>query len=423
MKTIPVSYLFQRLPALRHPSYRLICIGRFPSVVGMGIHAVSQGLLVSELSNGSAGLIASVTLCMFLPTLLFAFEAGKVADRFPKRRTLIGCQLGSAASSLLLAGLCFAGTVVYWHVCAIAFSTGLMIVLDTPARDTYVAETVGRQSLQNSQALELGIRSGGLIVGSLIAGLMLLKLEYAWAFFVNGIAFIFQALLLARVRDSRRSVWNGERVRLRDLAGTVRSSPRLLALFILAFALYFFSTAYVPLLPAFAPLLGDNEKLILSWLYTSMGIGAFLGPVLVILAGRTAIPSKVIPIVMFGHPLFILIFSLSGTLTLSLVAVAAATLSGGATMALVRTSILELSPRSLRGRIMGLLTWIVSGWMPVGGFVVGWLADGLLGVGRAMAIFAGMALVICGICGVLLKRYSRDASVRPNMTTEPEVKI
>ena len=154
-----------------------------------------------------------------------------------------------------------------------------------------------------------------------------------------------------------------------------------------------------------------------------MGIGAFLGPVLVILAGRTAIPSKIIPIVMFGHPLFILIFSLSGTLTLSLVAVAAATLSGGATMALVRTSILELSPRSLRGRIMGLLAWIVSGWMPVGGFVVGWLADGLLGVGRAMAIFAGMALVICGICGVLLKRYSRDASVRPNMTTEPEVKI
>ena len=47
--------------------------------------------------------------------------------------------------------------------------------------------------------------------------------------------------------------------------------------------------------------------------------------------------------------------------------------------------------------------------MPVGGFAAGWLADGFLDIGPAMAIFAAMALLTCVVCAIVLKRLARDA--------------
>ncbi len=65
-----------------------------------------------------------------------------IADRFPKRRTLLVTQVALALSSLLLGVLAVTNTAELWMVYAIALFTGVATAVDNPARQSFVSEMV-----------------------------------------------------------------------------------------------------------------------------------------------------------------------------------------------------------------------------------------------------------------------------------------
>ena len=78
------------------------------------------------------------------------------------------------------------GHVRYWHVAVLAAIYGLGRAIDIPARQSYLADLVGRPDLPNAVALNSVVFNGARIVGPAVAGLLIARFGVAVAFLLNA---------------------------------------------------------------------------------------------------------------------------------------------------------------------------------------------------------------------------------------------
>src|SRR5947209_8120154 len=85
------SRLQASLRAFRHRNYRLFFAGQLTSLVGTWMQTVAQSWLVYRLT-GSATLLGIVGFTSQFPIFLLAPVAGAVADRHPRRHSMLVVQ-------------------------------------------------------------------------------------------------------------------------------------------------------------------------------------------------------------------------------------------------------------------------------------------------------------------------------------------
>ena len=124
--------------SLRVRNYRLFASGQIVSLSGTWAQRVAQDWLVLELSGTSGVALGITTGLQFLPMLLFGLYGGVLADRYDKRRLLIGAQVAMGVLALVLGLLDLTGVVQLWHVYLLAFLLGLASVVETPVRQAFV---------------------------------------------------------------------------------------------------------------------------------------------------------------------------------------------------------------------------------------------------------------------------------------------
>jgi MFS family permease len=125
-------------------------------------HALSQEDLVLFVFPQVAG---SSTRCgqildwvlvgalQFLPVMVFSLFDGVLADRLPKRTMLLITQSSALLQAIIMWILVVTGTVQIWQIMLLAALLGLTNALDTPTRQAFVVEMVGREDLPNAIAL------------------------------------------------------------------------------------------------------------------------------------------------------------------------------------------------------------------------------------------------------------------------------
>jgi len=150
--------------ALRHRNYQLFFSGQLISLIGTWMQNVAQSWLVYRLT-GSSLLLGLVGFANQIPIFLLAPVGGAVADRWSRRRIVIGAQTGSMILALILAGITLLGYVQVWHVVVLAALLGVVNAFDVPARQAFVVEMVGQEHLQNAIALNSSLFNGARIVG------------------------------------------------------------------------------------------------------------------------------------------------------------------------------------------------------------------------------------------------------------------
>jgi predicted MFS family arabinose efflux permease len=144
-------------------------------------------------------------------------------------------------------------------------------------------------------------------------------------------------------------------------------------------------------------------------LYSIMGVGAVIGGLVVATKGVANRRLLVLATIAFGVAL------LAGATVPSLAAEMAVMLPiGAASTAFIATSnsILQLGATpEMRGRVMALFTVVFLGSTPIGGPLVGWIAQQF---GPRFALGVGaVATLVAGIIGyVALRRGSRAAGAR-----------
>src|ERR1019366_5773249 len=103
----------------------------------------------------------------------------------------------------LLAGLTLTGHATVWEVYVIAGITGMITVLDTPVRQAFTIQMVGRDELPNAVALNSSLFNASRIVGPAIAGGLIAVAGVGICFLINALSYlaVLAALWLMRVQD------------------------------------------------------------------------------------------------------------------------------------------------------------------------------------------------------------------------------
>jgi MFS family permease len=387
------------LRALNHPQFRLYFTGQVLSQVGTWMQSVAQAWLVLQLT-GSPLRLGLINTLQFAPMLLFSVFSGAVADRVPKRRLLLATQSVLAGQALTLAVLVWSGRVQYWHVAVLACLLGLVNTMDNPSRQSLVSELVDRSDVVNAVALSSAGFNAARIVGPAAAGLLIARFGIAPAFLLNGVSFLFviTALVLLRVHvEARRGrgmlAEMGEGVAY--ALGTPRLRLALAVLFVVSICVFNFSV-YVPLL---ARNVLHQDAAGFGFLMAALGAGAVSGALTIGGIRRTQPP---VPFMLTAAVLACLgILAMAGVRRFW-VAVPALFLVGFFAIVVTascNTTLQVNAPDELRGRVMSLYSFVFGGSVPLGAFLVGFIAQHW---GVSVAFLVMGATGLAGTAGIVI---------------------
>ncbi|MDF2145559.1 MFS transporter [Knoellia sp. p5-6-4] len=377
-------------------NYRIYATGAFISNIGTWMGRVAQDWLVlTELTDHSSQALGIVTGLQFLPFLLLAPWAGMIADRFPKRRTLVLTQTGLAASSLLLGLLVVTGVAELWMVYAIALFTGVATAIDNPARQSFVSEMVPREKLANAVSLNSASFNAGRLIGPGIAGLTIAWFNTGVALLLNTLTFVavLVALVLLRPRELRPAPVTRGKGAITDGLRYVRNRPDLILVMGLVFVLGTFGMNFQITTALMATREFDKGPEEYGLLGSIMAIGSLAAA---LLSARRSQPRlRILLTALVGFVLATAAAALAPTYALFAVALVPVGLAALTALTTANAMVqLRVEPY-MRGRVMALYMAIFMGGTPVGAPIIGWIGDvfgprwtiaiGTVAVGMALA--------------------------------------
>ncbi len=381
--------------SLRHRNFQLYFSGQLISNAGTWMQVIAQGWLVYQLTRSELAL-GIVGFASAIPSLLATPWGGVVVDRMPKRTLLILTQTGAMLLAFILAALAFTGLVQQWHIIALAAALGLVNSFDSPGRQAFVVEMVGREDLPNAIALNSLMFNSARVVGPALGGLLLALVGAAWCFTINGISYLAVIWSLWAMelhpqgaRVQAESPW-------KQLLGGVRHAAQqteLGGLIVLSLIFSVFAISYIQLLPAFVELVLNQGAAIYGWLTAAFGMGAVVGALVIAGKHRPGWHGNWMWLANILFPIMLSVFIFNTLLPLSFLL---EFFMGAAFMieyTMINTLLQTRVEDVMRGRIMGLYTITFLGFTPFGNLALGALSS-RIGISVAVALFAAVSLVM-----------------------------
>lgn len=374
-------------PLLRIPGFTIYLTGRFLLGLINRAQVIAVGYHIYEITDDPIAL-GYVGLSMFLPVVGFGLFAGDIADRVNRALVLTVAMCFVATSSAALFALAVNDVRVAWpfYACIALFGTALSFA--RPAMPAFIAQIVPPGQLSNAIALSSGISQMASVIGPAAVGALLVA-GPAVAYATLMTIAILAAIMWARLRSyaaGQVTKRDGESTLTRIAAGVriVMRTPLILGVMTLDLFAVFLGSV-VALLPVFARDILMVGPAGLGLLRAAPAVG---GALMAVVLARITIRSRAGPIMLAGVGVFgvaILVFGLSRSLTLSLLALS---VSGAADMLsnVLRNTTIQLSaPDAIRGRVNSVSQVFVSGSNELGDFRAG-VSAGLLGTIPAVMI-------------------------------------
>ena len=383
--------------ALTYPNYRLWFFGQMTSLFGTWMQSTAQGYLVFELTHSEAYL-GYVGCASGIASWIFMLYGGVIADRVPRRNLLVVTQTLSMLPAFVLSALAFTHVIAPWHILILAFTLGVVNAFDAPARQSFVLEMVELPVLPNAIALNAMMFNTAMTVGPAIGGLAYALFGPGWCFAINGMSFV---AVIASLLFMKLPAWKPPQRRNRALTDirvglhTVATDRRILAIVCLVIVVNLIGSAFGTLMPAWAVQVLGGDASTFGFLQCLRGLGALVAAFGVASISHGRFKGKAMIIGSISFPIFVVLFSLTRTLALSLATLfmvgAANIVMGNLANALVQT----MSPGDLRGRVMGVYMLAFFGFAPLGALLAGGTAT-LIGVPLTVGISA-LCMLACSI--------------------------
>jgi MFS family permease len=392
--TSGVATLRRTFSSLSIRNYRLYFIGQAISVSGTWMQAVAQSWLVLQLT-GSGTAIGLVTALQFLPMLFLAPWGGVIADRFDKRSLLIVTQSIAAALAAILGLLVVTDVVQLWMVYVLAACLGIVSSIDVPARQTFIMEMVGRDSVTNAVSLNSVLVNAARVLGPSVAGVLIVTVGIGPCFLINALSYVGVLVALIMMRpDELEPAPTQQRKpgQLREGLRYVRSHHGVFVPLLMMALVGTFAYEYQVSLPLFAKFTFSGDAGTYAAMTAAMGAGAVVGGLVTASRGaRSAVSLAVIGIA-FG--LVQIVVALAPSLALALVSLALLGAVSISFLALGNSTLQLGASPEMRGRVMGLWAVAFLGSTPIGGPIIGLIGEyvgarAALGLGGAVTILAG----------------------------------
>ncbi len=388
--------------ALQYPNYRLWFMGQLVSLVGTWMQTTAQGFLVFELTRSPAYL-GYVGFAAGAPSLLLMLFGGVIADRLPRRNLLVVTQSTMMVLAFILAALTFTKLVQPWHIVLLALALGTANAFDAPAGQAFVLELVDRKSLTNAIALNGSLGNLATVVGPTVAGLTYAAFGAAWCFTLNGLSFIavITALLLMRlpphVSPARAQ---SPLAQLKEGLRYLLGHPLLRTLLLVPAVAVLFVAIYGTLLPAWAVEVLHGDATANGLLQSARGAGSLVGALTIAALAHLGRRGRWLTLGTVWYPALILIFALTRTLPLSMLALVGVGLGGMMVYNLANALVQSQVSDEFRGRVMSVYSLIMFGGMPLGSLWAGTAAN-RLGVPLTLTLGAGVALACAALFWIL----------------------
>lgn len=348
---------------------------------------------------GPLGIVA-VRVADTLPALLFGLHAGVVADRWPRRRTIVWANLAAATAVTPLAVAGLAGRVPVWSLAVAGFCISTTVAYATPALGTVLPELVGRARLQRANALLTGSNAFVAIVGQAGAAALLTVLVPGDFFVVNALTFAGAAALLVRLRPTHPTpAPPGPRVGF----GAVRLRVGLrTAIAMLALGMTvmtgIWTVAIVELARTRYGGASSLSLLLMASAFGTVSATALLGRF------RPPMPVRSSVAVWALLPVGYVLIAHAPTLVVALAGTAVVGATAAASLVLITSAAQESVPADSLGRVLGLVYLANAGSKPLGLLVLGPLFT-VVGV-RTMLDAGGAAILVAAVVGTLRIRRS-----------------
>jgi MFS family permease len=396
------SFVQRTLSSLRWRNFRLFFIGQTISQTGNWLTNVALTLLVLH-RTGSGVALGLLVACQYGPILLLSAWAGVIVDRTSKRNLLYVTQALEMCESLALAALAFMHNAPLAAFYIIAVAGGTLLALDNPVRRSFVNEMVPTDEIPNAVTLYSAMNSMARIAGPALAGLLIVTVGYGWCFTADAMSYaaVLTALAMMRSAELHRlpvTPRGGGQVRagLKYVFGV----PDLWITFVMLLLIGILSYNFAVVFPLFVEkgLHGGNGTYTL--VYSAFSAGGLVGALLV--ARRSTVTIRTVAVAAAGLGAAMLVLSAVPSIALAFLV---ATLVGAASVAYMTatTSIAQLRTEPhMIGRVLALQTVLLVGTAPIGGPILGAIADAV-GV-RAPVLIGGVAALAAAAFGVLAAR-------------------
>ena len=332
-----------------------------------------------------------IGLAEFVPLPLLALPAGHLSDRFPRRRIAVVAGTLNAGIVALLLVVTIHGARALWPFVALAAAAGIATVIGSPALNALTPEIVPVELLPGAVALRSVAGQTAVVSGPAIGGLLFAvrpELVYSVALGLL-VAAVGAALSLKR----RPPVSTDRPPGLGELVAGVRFVLRTRIL-LGAIGLDLFAVLFggaVALLPVYARTILDVGPVGLGVLRTAPAVGALCAAI--ILARRPlrypAGTTLLVVVAAFGAS--IVVFGLSKSLLLSLIALAVSGFVDMISVNIRSTTAALVTPNELRGRVLAVEWVFISASNELGAFESG-AAAALLGTVTAV-VAGGVATI------------------------------
>ena len=391
--------------SLRHRQFRWVYASNTAFFFAMNGQFVVRSYLAFKLTD-SAFALGIVNLAVALPMLVISPFGGVIADRVEKKRLIMIGQALLLLNEVVVLTLLVTNQLEFWHLLIVMFLMGCLFPFIMPARQSIVANIVGRQGLANAMALQMGGMNAARVVGPVTAGLVIAAFGLRWMYLVAVALYLVALLAMSRVDraypvegQQKKSVMGD----LLDGVRYVRDDPPVRILLLLSLVPIMLAMPFQALLVVFAEDVWDVGTTGLGVLQAAAGVGGILGSIYVAWKGTT--PKKLrlmmVSLLAFGGTLFL--FALSPWFLLALPVVLISDVFASIFNTINNTAIQVLIPDAVRGRVMSLMMMTFGltplGTVPISAAAQAWGAP--VAVAGASALTIVFALLIYLLSGAL----------------------
>lgn len=333
--------------------------------------------------KGTASSITLLSVFSFLPSILFCFVAGTVADRWDKKRIMLTADLVAALGTTTVLLLYLMSALQIWHLYVINFLLSFMNAFQNPA--SYVATSLlvpkehyvrvsGLQAFSGSivTILAPALGSSVLAFGGLEAVLIIDLATFSVAFFT-----LLFLIKIPKIENKKEAV--KEPFLQSCMAGVNflhKHAALLRIILFFAFINFIAKMGGYGMLPALVLGRTGNDQVVLGIVEAAVGIGTLVGSIFVTLMKPAKDRVKVI---FFACGISFLLGDVGQSISHTLPLWVAAAFASNVPMAFLNANLTAVMrtnvPIEMQGRVFSARDTIQFSTIPVGLLLGGILAD------------------------------------------------
>lgn len=329
----------------------------------------------------SAFLLGMTVFCGQFPSFMFSILGGVVSDRYNRYRVLLTTQIASLLQAAILTTLVYTEHYTVWHILALSAVLGCINAFDVPARQALVYDMIdNKEHLPNAIALNSSMVNAARLVGPAVAGIVLEKFGAGICFMSNGASFL--AVIISLLFMKLPSFVPRERITtakqdLKEGFYYLKNTPAISNVMIMLACISLVALPYITLLPIYARDIFEGSASTFGLLNSFVGIGAVSGA-LFLASLKTGTNLKVVLFrctLLFSAGLMTFAYLTSFPAALGVICITGFGMMAQTTIS--NTIIQTTVAPAMRGRVISFYAMAFFGMQPIGGLLVGALAQAI----------------------------------------------